>query len=57
MVRKMIVRKDGTASRYFWLDADDAAPARKTVYKQTADGVKRMRGVHYDATRNRIVKH
>jgi hypothetical protein len=56
MTRNRIVRKDGTTSRYFWTDADKAAP-EKTVYKETAEGVKRMKGVHFDATTNRIVKH
>jgi hypothetical protein len=57
MARNKIHRKDGTATRYFWLDADGAAASEKTVYKQTAEGVKRMKGVHFDAKTNEIVKH
>jgi hypothetical protein len=57
MSRNRIVRKDGTATRYFWLESDVAAKEQKTVYKQTTDGVKRMKGVHFDATNNRMVKH
>jgi hypothetical protein len=56
MARNRILRKDGTTTRYFWTDADNAAP-EKTVYKETTEGVKRMKGVHFDATTNRIVKH
>ena len=56
MARIRILRKDGTPTLYFWSDGDKAA-AEKTVYKQTTDGVKRMKGVHFDATKKRIVKH
>lgn len=56
MARIKILRKDGTPTLYFWSDADKTA-AEKTVYKQTTDGVKRMKGVHFDATKKRIVKH
>lgn len=57
MARIMIRKKNGTSSRYFWSDTDGNDTAQKTVYKQTSDGVKRMKGVHYDASANRIVKH
>jgi hypothetical protein len=57
MTKITILRKDGTASPYFWMDADKKAPAEKTVYKQTPEGIKRMTGVHFDSTKNRIVKH
>lgn len=57
MARKRIHKKDGTATHYFWSDADKAAPVAKTVYKQTPDGVKRMKGVTFDVTKNRIVKN
>ena len=57
MARIRILKKDGTASDYFWSDADKAEPAQKTVYKETTDGVKKMKGVHFDATTKRIVKH
>jgi len=56
MARIMIRKKNGTSSRYFWSDTDANDTPRKTVYKQTSDGIKRMKGVHYDATENRIVK-
>jgi hypothetical protein len=57
MARIVIIKHNGSASNYFWSDTDQAAPTAKTVYKQTADGVKRMKGVHYDSTANRMVKH
>jgi hypothetical protein len=57
MARIKILRKDGTSTPYFWSDADKAQASEKTVYKQTTDGVKRMKGVHFDSTRKRIVKH
>jgi hypothetical protein len=57
MTRNTIFKKDGTASPYFWTEADTSAPAEKTVYKQTETGVKRMTGVHFDSNTKRIVKH
>lgn len=54
-MRVRISRKDGTPTQYFWSDKDGKAD--KTVYKQTTDGVKRMKGVHFDAGARRIVKH
>jgi hypothetical protein len=57
MAKVTITRKNGTATRYFWSDTDNSAPSEKTVYKQAAEGVKRMRGVHFDTGANRIVKH
>lgn len=55
MARHPITKKDGTATQYFWSDADKSA--EKTVYKNTTDGVKRMRGVHFDTATKRIIKH
>lgn len=57
MTRNTILRKDGTVSPYFWVAEEVSEPATKTVYKQTEAGVKRMTGVHFDATTQRIVKH
>jgi hypothetical protein len=57
MARFRIRKKDGTETSYFWSDSDRSAPTAKTVYKQTTDGVKRMKGVHFDTTTKRIVKH
>lgn len=57
MARVSILRKNGTPSNYFWSDKEHADETKKTVYKQTADGVKRMRGVHFNAATRRIQKH
>ncbi len=55
MARVKIFKKDGTATPYFWSDRDTDR-TNLTVYKKTADGVKRMRGVHYDATTRQMHK-
>ncbi|HEX6694528.1 MAG TPA: hypothetical protein VF035_07535 [Longimicrobiales bacterium] len=56
MNKKTILKKSGAPSPFFY-DADDSAdPARHTVYKQTEEGVKRMRGVTYDAATNQVNK-
>jgi hypothetical protein len=57
MARVKIFKKDGTPTSYFWSDDDGTEQSRKTVYKETTDGVKRMTGVHFDAAANRIQKH
>jgi hypothetical protein len=54
MARIRINRKNGTPTSYFWSDKDSGEPNRKTVYKQTSEGVKRMRGVHFDPVENRM---
>ena len=51
-----IVKKNGTPTPYFWTDRDSDR-THLTVYKQTAEGVKRMTGVHFDAVTNRMHKH
>lgn len=56
MAKVKINKKDGTTSPYFWSDKDTAKRTEKTVYKQTSDGVKRMRGVHFDPVENRMHK-
>lgn len=57
MARNKIFKKDGSPTPYFWSDKDPAAATRKTVFKETESGVKRMRGVHFDAALNRLKKH
>lgn len=54
MARKTIDRKNGAPSPYFWSDEDGNPPNRRTVYKDTSTGVKRMRGVRFDSVKNRI---
>jgi len=57
MAKKIkIFKKDGTPTQYFWADKEGADRTNQTVYKQTDEGVKRMTGVHFDVTKNRMVK-
>lgn len=56
MARTKIVKKDGTPTPYFWSDKDGNTPKDRRVYKQTDDGVKRMKGVRFDVKANRIRK-
>jgi hypothetical protein len=56
MAKTRIFRKDGTATQYFWSEKDGNAKTEKTVYKQTTDGVKRMKGVRFNALTNRMRK-
>ncbi len=51
-----ILKKNGSPSHFFWTDADGADQARQTVYKQTEEGVKRMKGVTFDVASNRVNK-
>jgi hypothetical protein len=48
MAKTKIFKKDGTPTAYFWTDKDGEEKNSVTVYKKTADGVKRMRGVHFN---------
>lgn len=57
MAKVKISKKDGSSTPYFWSDKDSGDRSNKTVYKQTSDGVKRMRGVHFDPVTNRMHKH
>ncbi|MGH8434340.1 MAG: hypothetical protein ACRERX_07615 [Pseudomonas sp.] len=56
MARTQIFKKDGTPTQFFWSDKDGSKPTRKTVYKKTDDGVKRMKGVSFDVNKNEIRK-
>jgi len=56
MAKVKIFKKDGTPTPYFWSDRDSDDRTCKTVYKQTSDGVKRMRGVRFNVTTNRMLK-
>jgi hypothetical protein len=52
-----IFKKNGTRTSYFWSNKHSGDRAFMTVYKQTAaDGVKRMKGVHFNATTNTMHK-
>jgi hypothetical protein len=54
MARIKIAKKDGTPTPYFWSDKDGADLKSRTVYKQTVEGVKRMKGVRFNAVTNRM---
>lgn len=54
MARIKIFKKDGTPTSYFWSDKKGAGKALQTVYKQTAKGIKRMRGVQFEPSTNRM---
>jgi hypothetical protein len=57
MARVKIVRPDGTPSPYFWKSDRDGRKAKlKTVFKQTDEGVKRLKGVRYDLANNTFLK-
>jgi hypothetical protein len=56
MAKVKIFKKDGSASPYFWSNRDSGDRTAMTVYKQTAEGVKRMTGVCYNAVTKRIRK-
>ena len=54
MARIRIKRPNGAPSPYFWVDTEPGRKQERTVYKRTEDGVKRMRGVHFDAALKKI---
>lgn len=56
MAKIKITKKDGSPSPYYWSDDDGTEQTSKTVYKKTNQGVKRMKGVHFDAVTNRLAR-
>ena len=56
MARVKIVKPDGSPSPFFWKGEKDGKKKLKTVYKETSDGVKRLRGVRYDLANNTFLK-
>jgi hypothetical protein len=56
MPKVKIFKKDGTPTPYFWSNRDGGDRTNVTVYKQTSDGVKRMRGVRFNAVTNAMQK-
>lgn len=54
MAKVKIFKKDGSPTPYFWSDRDSGDRTDVTVYKQSADGVKRMKGVRFNAVTNRM---
>lgn len=55
MAKVKIFKKDGSPTPYFWSNRDSDR-TNVTVYKQTTDGVKRMKGVRFNAETNRMQK-
>ncbi|MEO5510554.1 MAG: hypothetical protein ABIS27_07975 [Longimicrobiales bacterium] len=56
MKKITILKKNGAPSNFFWTEADGTDRSRQTVYKQTDDGVKKMKGVTFDVAANRVNK-
>ncbi|HSJ13014.1 MAG TPA: hypothetical protein VK939_01285 [Longimicrobiales bacterium] len=56
MARIKIFKKDGTPTPYFWSDRQSDDRTRATVFKETQDGVKRIKTVVYNAVTNRLQK-
>jgi hypothetical protein len=56
MARVRIVKPNGKPSPYFWSDQESGDESHRTVFKRTEEGVKRMKGVHFDAVRNKLRK-
>ena len=54
MAKVRITKKSGASTPYFWSDKEKGSKTRKTVYKQTPEGVKRMRGVRFDPVENQM---
>jgi hypothetical protein len=54
MARIRIFKSDGTETPYFWLEKEKDSRT-KTVYKETPGGIKRMKGVRFNPTTNRML--
>jgi len=54
MSRVKIFKKDGSPTAFFWMDKDVTDRTKVTVYKETKEGVKKMRGVQFDAVANQM---
>jgi len=52
--KNRIYKKDGTPTAFFWSDKSGGDLAHQIVYKQTTEGVKKMRGVYFDATAKKL---
>lgn len=57
MARIKITKKDGSSTPYFWSDKNKADRTMRTVYKQTGEGIKRMKGVRFNSETNRMRRH
>jgi hypothetical protein len=56
LMAKHVIYRNGSPTEYFWSDKDGSEETRHNVYKQTNDGVKRMKDVHFDAQNKKVFK-
>jgi hypothetical protein len=57
MAKIRITTQDGKPTPYFyWSNESRSDPTRLPVYKSASHGVKRIRGVFFNAVTNRIAK-
>lgn len=56
MARIRIYRKNGRPTHFFWREEDGKDRTHQTVYKRTAEGTKRMKGVHFNVQKNEFEK-
>ena len=56
MAKIRIFKRDGTPTSYFWSNRHTVDKESLTVYKQTNEGVKRMKGVFFNALKNTMHK-
>ena len=56
MAKVRIIRKNGAPTPYFWSDRGEGDHTHETIYKQTESGVKRMKGVYFNAVTKRVHK-
>lgn len=56
MTRMRIIKKDGTPTPFFWVKKPGGKRTRQTVYKDTASGVKRMKGIHFNLETKRFAR-
>jgi hypothetical protein len=52
MAKVRILKRDGTATPYYWSSTDEGAPNSVAVYKRTHEGIKRMKGVTFNTVTN-----
>lgn len=56
MAKHRIHDESGKPTRYFWSDKHGQDRARMIVFKQTEEGVKRMKNVFFDAVKGKLQK-
>jgi len=56
MARHRIHDDNGKPTRYFWSDKHSANRTRVTVFKETDEGIKRMKNVFFDTVKRKFRK-